>query len=92
MWGGWCSLDVPIDWRDEHTVDHCYHRSFSYKGTSRGRQSADSVGEMAYQLRDPELNPSFHDWSFAYIPYCDGTSFSGRRDSRRAVCAAAQIL
>ncbi len=33
MWGGWCSLDVPIDWRDEHTVDHCYHHSFTYKAS-----------------------------------------------------------
>ena len=32
----------------------------------------------AYFNPDPVRNPTMHDWSMAYLKYCDGASFSGR--------------
>jgi len=31
-----------------------------------------------YVSRDPNVNPVMHDWNFAWLLYCDGTSLSGR--------------
>ena len=32
----------------------------------------------SYFSPDPVRNPTMHDWSVAYLKYCDGASFSGR--------------
>ena len=34
------------------------------------------TGHNAFD-RDPAVNPLFHDWTFVYVPYCDGQSFTG---------------
>lgn len=90
-WGGWCSLDVPINLTAlgqdaEHTVDHCYSRSLYYKGSTANVTSAnasltsDLASGAPYVSRDSDVNPVMHDWNFAWLLYCDGTSLSGRAD------------
>ena len=91
-YGGWCSLDVPINLThlgqpEEHTVDHCYSRSLYYKGSNQNISAGDTVSNLLpiagwadYVSRDPVVNPVLYDWNFAWIMYCDGTSLAGRRD------------
>ena len=78
--GGWCQ-----------TITECLTRSKTALGTSihypafMDLRTVDQppapaghvqTGHDAFD-RDEAVNPLFHDWTFVYMPYCDGNSFAG---------------
>lgn len=76
--GGWCE-----------SMDDCLHRStISGLGSSEGspdtltfrNQFFRDVSEPGIFTRDPDANPTAHNWNHVYLPYCDGASFSGNLD------------
>lgn len=75
--GGWCAIDVPFT--QGSTVDHCYNRSFGALGTSTVYPPTLPMPGDAYS-DDPSRNPMMHDWNKVQMVYCDGGSFSGRRE------------
>ena len=66
--GGWC-----------HDAETCYGRSSTALGSSTCyRRYLTSVqGLLSNQAKN---NPDFYKWTVAFIPYCDGSSFTGNRD------------
>ncbi|KAJ9467005.1 Pectin acetylesterase 3 [Diplonema papillatum] len=66
--GGWC-----YDERD------CYVRSNQSLGNSSYWPPTAGAGGMISQ--DCNQNPTFCNYSIAYLKYCDGNSFSGNRDA-----------
>eukprot|EP00041_Stephanoeca_diplocostata_P016470 m.324388 g.324388 ORF g.324388 m.324388 type:complete len:427 (-) comp20373_c0_seq9:1268-2548(-) len=89
--GGWCYHDPPLLPED----NQCYYRAYgpsiesntppAYLGSSRMLQAnysdAPPRGFSYFQSDNPAQNPGMHNWSFAYVHYCDGASYTGNRDS-----------
>lgn len=74
--GGWCydsACDPPT--RNGTLVD-CHARAGGRYGSSRHWpfQRHFSSGLLSSHAA---ANPAFHDWTLVYLPYCDGTSWSG---------------
>ena len=78
--GGWCQ-----------TLGECAERAKGALGSSRGyapqidlrmidRPPTAATGHDQFD-RDPAINPLFHDWTYIYMPYCDGQSFAGNNVS-----------
>jgi hypothetical protein len=62
--GGWC-----------YNEDQCVDRSKTTLGSSKGYGPTMSVSGLF--SNDPAVNPDFYNWTFVYLKYCDGASFSG---------------
>ena len=68
------------------SLDEALARSRTRLGSSRGWPRAMSGaaagpvrtdgGEAGMMSADPRANPALHDWSAAYLCYCDGSSFT----------------
>ncbi len=67
--GSWCFDDAG-----------CAGRSQGFLGSSNGfpsvREPDDAGGILS---DDPSYNPQFYQWNKVYLPYCDGSSFTGNR-------------
>jgi hypothetical protein len=80
--GGWCYHDPPGLLED----NQCFYRAYgppiesntppAYLGSSRmlaaNYSAAPPRGFSYYQSADPAENPAMHNYSFAYVHYCDG--------------------
>ena len=70
--GGWCVSDGD-----------CYARSLTGIGTSSGLPptSPEPAGYCgsAFLSDDAAVNPTTHDWNAIYVPYCDGSAYTGSR-------------
>ncbi|XP_022792436.1 pectin acetylesterase 7-like [Stylophora pistillata] len=66
--GAWC-----------HDAETCSERSSTALGSSKcyRRYLSDVQGLLSSQTRN---NPDFYKWTGVYVPYCDGSSFTGNRD------------
>ncbi len=65
--GGWC-----------YTVEECFARSITSIGSSKSYEkiiTSDSKGGIINS--NETSNPNFHSWTRVWVPYCDGTSWSG---------------
>lgn len=77
--GGWCydtNCKTPTR---AGTLANCRDRSKTSIGSSKSwAKTKSQTGSMS---ANREENPVFYDWNVVYMPYCDGTSFSGNVDS-----------
>jgi len=64
--GAWCE-----------TEETCLHRSRMHLGSSLFFKPLGNPGGIL--SNNSKENPEFYDWNVAYLPYCDGSSFSGNR-------------
>ncbi|CAE8606148.1 unnamed protein product [Polarella glacialis] len=76
--GGWCydaNCDSPTA---EGTLADCRKRSEGRLGSSNS-WSATKDGSWFTGMLSSDLlqNPIFNNWTLIYLPYCDGTSWSG---------------
>lgn len=85
--GGWCYHDPPGLLED----NECFYRAYGpsiesntpphYLGSSAmlpANYSAQPPRPFQHFLSaDPAANPGMHNWSFAFVHYCDGASFTG---------------
>ena len=65
--GGWC-----------YTLADCAKRATGALGSSAS-YPATSPSKGGIVDPDPLHNPNFHDWNLVWVPYCDGTSWSGNQ-------------
>eukprot|EP00946_MAST-07B_sp_MAST-7B-sp1_P001554 g1554.t1 len=65
--GGWC-----------YTVTDCVDRATGPLGSSAS-YPATTPSKGGILDPDPKRNPNFHDWNLVWVPYCDGTSWSGNQ-------------
>lgn len=70
--GGWCM-----------TLKECHRRaSTNEHGLGSSVDWKESIAmNYDYFSVDPEVNPMMHDWNLAFLPYCDGGSFSGNNET-----------
>eukprot|EP00040_Diaphanoeca_grandis_P042186 m.264358 g.264358 ORF g.264358 m.264358 type:complete len:503 (-) comp55724_c0_seq1:411-1919(-) len=85
--GGWCYHAPPTLLED----NHCFYRAYGpaiesstpphYLGSSamlEANYSTSPPRSFSYfQSADPAQNPAMHNWSFAFVHYCDGASYTG---------------
>ena len=64
--GAWCE-----------TEETCLRRSRMHLGSSLFFKPLGNPGGIL--SNNSKENPEFYDWNVAYLPYCDGSSFSGNR-------------
>lgn len=64
--GAWCESEKA-----------CSGRSRMHLGSSLFFKPLGNPGGIL--SNSAKENPEFHDWNVAYLPYCDGSSFSGNR-------------
>ena len=64
--GAWCD-----------TEESCLERSQMHLGSSLFFKPLENPGGLLSSKK--EENPKFYNWNVAYLPYCDGSSFSGNR-------------
>ena len=65
--GGWC-----------YTLDECYLRSMTDKGSATKDKGTLPRSEMTrYLSSDESENPHMFNWNMAFVRYCDGGSFAG---------------
>eukprot|EP00039_Didymoeca_costata_P014968 m.247611 g.247611 ORF g.247611 m.247611 type:complete len:388 (-) comp16128_c0_seq10:43-1206(-) len=57
--------------------DDCTSRSHTHLGSSKYFDSEFNLDSVSLTCTDPR-NP-FHDWNMVYVPYCDGSMWSGAR-------------
>lgn len=75
--GGWC-YDQSCSPTDEGTLTDCQKRSYKNLGSSKSWEKILPERKLTGMLSaDPKANSVFHNWTLVYVPYCDGTSFSG---------------
>ena len=72
--GGWC-YDQSCQASTAATVANCKERAGTDLGSSANWPSTRSFGGSLSAVASD--NPVFHAWNVAYVPYCDGTSFTG---------------
>lgn len=76
--GGWCYDQDCLNPTREGTIQDCHQRAHGRLGSSRGWPSAMKESDLTGMLSmDPISNPAFHNWTMVYLPYCDGTSWTG---------------
>ena len=89
--GGWCYHDPPGLQED----NQCFYRAYGpsiesntpphYLGSSAMLPSNYSTHPPRpfknFLGSDPRSNPGMHNWSFAFVHYCDGASFTGDLDA-----------
>ena len=68
--GGWC-----------YTLKECLARSTTPLGSSTSYPNSIPANQSKGGIVDPTLskNPNFYTWTHVYVPYCDGTSWSGNQ-------------
>lgn len=64
--GAWCESE-----------ETCLARSRMHLGSSLFFKPLGNPGGILSNIN--KENPEFYDWNVAYLPYCDGSSFSGNR-------------
>ena len=76
--GGWC-YDQKCNATYAGTIADCQKRSTGSLGSSKAwREIMNDPGGL--MSSSAAANPTFHDWNAVYVPYCDGTSWSGDLD------------
>lgn len=78
--GGWCYDQNCANPSKAGTLNDCWKRSQGRLGSSKSWsnwQDAYLTGVLSSRKSE---NPVFHDWALAYVPYCDGASFSGNTE------------
>ena len=76
--GGFCNGSTV-----EETIESCYKRSLTKKGSSEDWPKYISIVEASIFgiLNHIEYkNPNFYDWNKVYIKYCDGAFHTGHAD------------
>lgn len=72
--GGWCVSDAD-----------CYGRSQTALGSNLNltETAADPAGYCgaSFLSGDPQEAPGFWDWHAVYVPYCDGSSMTGKNET-----------
>ncbi|CAH9099723.1 unnamed protein product [Cuscuta epithymum] len=71
--GGWCS-----------NQSECKERSESKYGSSTLRDQYRDF-EASLLSNDSQENPKFYNWNRVYVPYCDGSSFTGNTEAADSV-------
>ena len=51
-----------------------------YTASTTNPQGEDGTSPSGYLSADPSSNPLMHTWTSVYLKYCDGASFSGRKE------------
>ena len=67
--GGWCQ-----------TEEECAQRAATALGSSKSyppTKDLRTAQTHVFMTRDAALNPLMHDWTYVWLPYCDGGSFAG---------------
>lgn len=77
--GGWCYDSNCGNPSVAGTIQDCKFRSRERLGSSRKWPSS-SLWKAGMLSSDAVENPVFHDWTLVYLPYCDGTSWSGNAE------------
>lgn len=78
--GGWCAPGL-----------NCLQRAATPLGSSKN-YSETMVFQGGYLSNDPRQNPLMHNWSMAYLKYCDGSCASNRQNMvARAACFTARL-
>lgn len=70
--GGWCM-----------NLRECHHRASTNDhglGSSKDWKEAITMNYDYFSV-DPKINPMLHDWNLAFLPYCDGGSFTGNNET-----------
>lgn len=78
--GGWCYDDDCASPTEEGTLRNCRDRSRSRLGSSDSWPEWEDSYLTGMLSANPSENPTFHNWTLVYIPYCDGVSFSGNAE------------
>jgi hypothetical protein len=85
--GGWCVSDAD-----------CYARSKTTLGSSAGLPPTTPVPDPpggycggSFLSADPSLNPTTYDWTAVYVPYTDGSSFTGSVEAPVQINATASV-
>ena len=67
--GGWCQ-----------TEEECAQRAATPLGSSKTylpTKDLRTAQTHVFMTRDAAVNPLMHDWTYVWLPYCDGGSFAG---------------
>ena len=67
--GGWCQ-----------TEEECAQRAATPLGSSKTylpTKDLRTAQTHVFMTRDAAVNPLMHDWTYIWLPYCDGGSFAG---------------
>mmetsp|Transcript_124151 Transcript_124151/g.386616 ORF Transcript_124151/g.386616 Transcript_124151/m.386616 type:complete len:382 (+) Transcript_124151:292-1437(+) len=75
--GGWCYDEQCENPTWDGTLKDCRQRATTRLGSSTRWEPFQDYTLKGMLSIDPVANPVFHDWTLVYVPYCDGTSFSG---------------
>lgn len=73
--GGWCYDSQCSKPTMSGTIKDCKSRAQGKLGSSRNWPSSQTLDGML--SADGVENPVFSEWSVVYLPYCDGTSWTG---------------
>jgi hypothetical protein len=65
QWGGWCV-----------SLDDCLNRANTTLGSSKNWNTTTNLANVSILSGNRTENPYFAAWNAAYLPYCDGSSFS----------------
>jgi len=72
--GGWCSGFTRGTGRG---FDDCFSRRGNSLGSTKYDNDTLNLGDTFGMQRNKTINPTMFDWSYVYIRYCDGGSFTG---------------
>lgn len=62
-------------------LDYCLQRSTTHLGSSKGYTEKSSFNNYVFLNPDPKVNPTFHNWTRVFVPYCDGSLHQGFKSS-----------
>lgn len=62
-------------------LDYCLQRSTTNLGSSKKYLSKASFDNYVFLNPDPKINPTFHNWTRVFVPYCDGSLHLGFKSS-----------
>lgn len=62
-------------------LDYCLQRSTTNLGSSNKYPIKSSFNNYVFLNADPKVNPTFHNWTRVFVPYCDGSLHQGFKSS-----------
>jgi len=78
--GGWCYNEADCVSRSQGDLGSSQY----YAASTTNPQGDDGTSPSGYLSADPSSNPLMHNWTSVYLKYCDGASFSGRKEDTSA--------